>query len=103
MAAHRKSKRELTLNQQRQNALLKRRDELGTKWAHSISHSVPGAGGVMMELLITEAALVDNWPHLKGDHASRWVLNDARELHDPHTEIGTNCVYCEQVTAQAAA
>lgn len=103
MAAHRKTKREQAINAQRRQALLRRRDQLGTQWAHSISHSLPGTGKLMMELLIVEASLTQQWPHLTTGHAPQWAIRDARGIHNPQSTPAIDCAYCAKKTAQAAA
>ena len=57
---------------QRLSELLARRDQLGTTWAEHISHGLPDAGRLTIDLMVAEAALADGWPHLAEDWSGVW-------------------------------
>jgi|GEM_PF-1112927 len=103
MPAHQKSRRAISLRERKQHQLLTKRRQLGAQWAYRISHALPGAGKLMMELMIIETALIDQWPHLKNQAVTRWAIDDAKLLHDPDTSFEAGCEYCQNQAATALA
>src|SRR5690625_6879457 len=103
MPAHRKSRRAINLRERKHHQLLTKRRQLGAQWAYRISHALPGAGKLMMELMIIETALIDQWPHLKGHALTQWAIDDAKLLLDPHTAPVAGCEYCQNQAAPTLA
>src|SRR5690625_1613180 len=103
MPAHQKPRRAINLRERKHHQLLTKRRQLGAQWAYRISHALPGAGKIMMELMIIETALIDRWPHLKGQAVTQWAIDDAKLLHDPDTRSETGCEYCQNQAAVALA
>ena len=104
MSAPRGGARQHRTNQQQRLAmLLARRDRLGTDWAERISHGLPGVGQLLEELMVTEWALTEGWPHLGEAWVIQWVQADARKLHDPDVGRRGACQYCVSTARRARA
>ncbi|WP_155856072.1 hypothetical protein [Cellulomonas sp. URHD0024] len=92
-----------THKQHRLAALLARRDRLGTDWAERISHGLPGVGQLLEELMVTEWALTEGWPHLGETWVIQWAQADARKLHNPEVGRRGGCQYCATAWRRASA
>ncbi|EYR62989.1 hypothetical protein N866_03860 [Actinotalea ferrariae CF5-4] len=103
MSAHRSTRKHRSNQQSRLSALLERRDQLGADWAERVSHGLQGVGELTEELMVTEWALTEGWPHLSEAWLIQWVQADARKLHDPDSNDRTDCRYCTQARQQASA
>src|SRR5690625_7213408 len=99
MPAHQKSRRAISLRERKQHQLLTKRRQLGGQWAYRISHALPGAGKLMMALMIIETALIDEWPHLKNQAVTRWAIDGAKLLTHPDTSTTAGCEYCQNQAA----
>jgi hypothetical protein len=95
--------RHRTLRQNRLAESLTRRDHLAQAWAEHISHGLSGVGRLTIDLMVTEAALADGWPHLAETWTGEWAVADIRKLHDPDAGRKPGCTICAARSARAAA
>ncbi|MBO3090011.1 hypothetical protein [Cellulomonas dongxiuzhuiae] len=103
MSAHRSTRRHRSNQQSRLAELLARRDRLGAEWAERVSHGLQGVGRLTEDLMVTEWALTEGWPHLSEAWLPQWVQADARKLHDPSAGPHGGCRYCSQARQRASA
>ena len=80
----------------RLSELLTQRDGIGTRWAESISHALPAASVLTIDLMVVEAALSDGWPDLADRWIGEWAIADIRKLHDPDMGLRAGCTICAQ-------
>ena len=57
-------------------------------------------GNLTVDLMVTEAALTDGWPHLADSWSGQWALADIRKLHDPDAGRYPGCSLCTRRAAR---
>lgn len=82
-------------------ALLDRRDELGQRWAHALSHSLPNAEDLAYEIAVVEEAIAKLHPPTFDAMFSSWVVRDASRIHEPGSVPGS-CSMCDAAHGGAA-
>ena len=92
--------RHRTQRQTRLAGLLAQRDQIAQTWAERFSHGLPGVGNLTVDLMVTEAALTDGWPHLADSWSGQWALADIRKLHDPDAGRYPGCSLCTRRAAR---
>ena len=99
---HRSSEHRST-QRSRLSELLIRRDQIGTRWAESVSHARPEASNLTIELMVTEIDLADGWPEMADRWAGEWAIADVRKLHDPSAGRKPGCSICTRRSTPAGA